>query len=103
MELDESRIPYASTVKSACDLLGLEPLSMANEGRMLVICPDEDAARALKVLQRLNPHATRIGVVQEQTRSTTRLASGHPVALRNSLGVLRPLDLQRGEQLPRIC
>jgi hydrogenase expression/formation protein HypE len=103
MVLDENRIPYASSVKSACDLLGLESLSMANEGRMLVICPDEDTARALKVLQRLNPHATRIGVVQEQTRSTTRLTSGHPVALRNSLGVLRPLDLQRGEQLPRIC
>jgi hydrogenase expression/formation protein HypE len=103
MELEENNIPYDATVQRACDLLGLEPLSMANEGRMLVICPEEDAECALKVLQKLNPLATRVGVVQERDSTTTCWGHGYPVALRNSLGVLRPLDLQRGEQLPRIC
>jgi hydrogenase expression/formation protein HypE len=103
MELEENNIPYDANVQRACDLLGLEPLSMANEGRMLVICPEEDAERALKVLQNLNPLATRVGVVQERDSTTTCWGHDYPVTLRNSLGVLRPLDLERGEQLPRIC
>lgn len=103
MELEESSIPYNSTVQSACDLLGLDPLSMANEGRMLVICPHEHSEQTLKLLQKYNQHASRIGVVQERIKATTGLIHMHPAMLRNSLGVLRPLDLQRGEQLPRIC
>ncbi len=103
MELEESSIPYNSTVQSACDLLGLEPLSMANEGRMLVICPHKHSEQTLKALQKHNQHASRIGVVQERIKATTGLIHMHPAVLRNSLGVLRPLDLQRGEQLPRIC
>jgi hydrogenase maturation factor len=76
---------------------------MANEGRMLVICPHEHSEHTLKLLQKHNQHASRIGVVQERIKATTGLIHMHPAMLRNSLGVLRPLDLQRGEQLPRIC
>jgi hydrogenase expression/formation protein HypE len=103
MELEDDAIPFHSTVQSACDLLGMDPLSMANEGRMLVICPESAVEQTLIVLQKHNRQATRIGVVQEKTATTIELRQQHPVALRNSLGVLRPLDLQRGEQLPRIC
>jgi hydrogenase expression/formation protein HypE len=76
---------------------------MANEGRMLVICPQADADRALAVLQRQHRDACRIGSVQAALAETSEIDRRHPVNLRSSLGVLRPLDLQRGEQLPRIC
>jgi hydrogenase expression/formation protein HypE len=103
MELEETSIPHDAVVQSACDLLGLDPLSMTNEGRMLVICPQNISERALELLKKHNPHATRIGVVQEPISPTADINHIHPVSLRNRLGVARPLDLQRGEQLPRIC
>ncbi len=103
MELEETSIPYDAVVQNACDLLGLDPLSMTNEGRMLVICPQNISERALKLLKKNNPHATRVGVVKEPISPTTDVNHIHPVTLRNSLGVLRPLNLERGEQLPRIC
>jgi hydrogenase expression/formation protein HypE len=103
MELEETAIPLSEPVRSACDLLGLDPLAMANEGRMLVICPQADADRALAVLQRHHLDACRIGSVQAALAETSEVDRRHPVNLRSSLGVLRPLDLQRGEQLPRIC
>lgn len=103
VELDENSIPFSEPVRNACDLLGLDPLAMANEGRMLVICPQADADRALSVLQGHQREACRIGVVQVPSALMTGVDRGHPVSLRNGLGVLRPLDLQRGEQLPRIC
>ena len=99
IELEEAAIPLHPSVNGACALLGLDPLSMANEGRMLVILPDADAATALERLRQHNPAACRVGTVRSKTTSET----GHPVLLRNTLGVLRPLDLSRGEQLPRIC
>ena len=99
IELDEAAIPFAPSVHSACELLGLDPLAMANEGRMVVICPAERAERALEYLRRHQPSASRIGTVVAKSDGTPR----HPVSLRNPLGVLRPLELGRGEQLPRIC
>ena len=103
VELEETAIPLSEPVRKVCDLLGLDPLAMANEGRMLVICPQADVDRALSVLDRCNPGASRIGSVHAPMAQTIEVDRRHPVRLRNSLGVLRPLDLQRGEQLPRIC
>ena len=99
IELDEAAIPFDPSVHSACELLGLDPLAMANEGRMVVICPAESAERALDHLRRHQPSASRIGTVVAKSDGTPR----HPVSVRNPLGVLRPLELGRGEQLPRIC
>jgi hydrogenase expression/formation protein HypE len=99
IELDEAAIPFDPSVRSACELLGLDPLAMANEGRMVVICPAESAERALEHLRRHQPSASRIGTVVAQSDGRPR----HPVSLRNPLGVLQPLELGRGEQLPRIC
>ena len=99
IEIDEEAVPLQPEVRSACEVLGLDPLAMANEGRMLVICPASDADATLAVLQQHNPCATRIGEVTHEPGSMQR----QPVVLRNRLGVLRPLDLGRGEQLPRIC
>ena len=106
IELDETAIPLHPAVAGACQLLGLDPLAMANEGRMVVLLPEGQAEQALALLQRFQPQAARIGTVGgplPQSTAPAALKQRHPVSLRSSLGVLRPLELGRGEQLPRIC
>ncbi len=103
IHLEEDAIPLHPAVRAACELLGLDPLAMANEGRMLVICGPKDAPAALQQLQARDAKARCIGVVGEPIDHQDPLSSRHPVSLRNSLGVERPLELGRGEQLPRIC
>jgi hydrogenase expression/formation protein HypE len=76
---------------------------MANEGRMLVICPAEQADTALSLLRQWQPEAALIGLVGEPLTEAPLLQRQQPVDLRNGLGVRRPLDVGRGEQLPRIC
>lgn len=97
VELDEGAIGVAPAVAAACELFGLDPLYVANEGRFLALVPEEHAARALDVLRARDDtrDAARIGVV----------VSEHPgvVVVRTSLGTRRVLDLLTGEQLPRIC
>jgi hydrogenase expression/formation protein HypE len=99
IELEEEAVPVELEVRSACNLLGLDPLSMANEGRMLVICPASEVDKALTVLRRHNAAASKVGTLKVGMNVGQHL----PVVVRNSLGILRPLDLGRGEQLPRIC
>ena len=101
--LEEGLIPLHPAVDGACQLLGLDPLAMANEGRMVVLLPEAQADQALAVLQRFQPQARRIGVVEGSLENASPLEHRHPVSLRGTLGVLRPLELGRGEQLPRIC
>jgi len=90
--LQEQAIPIAPAVEGACDLLGLDPLAMANEGRFVVFLPAGQAERALNLLRHFEPSAALIGTV-----------AGAAVLLENSLGLCRRLELGRGEQLPRIC
>ena len=103
IELNEAAIPLHPAVDGACQLLGLDPLSLANEGRMVVLLPARQADTALAVLQRFQPEACWIGSVGAGLSQAGDLERRHPVSLRGSLGVLRPLDLGRGDQLPRIC
>ena len=88
----ENAIPIAPEVDAACELLGLDPLAMANEGRFVLFLPAHQADRALAVLQRFQLSAASIGCVQ-----------GEAVLLETSLGLQRRLELGRGESLPRIC
>jgi hydrogenase expression/formation protein HypE len=88
----ENAIPIAPEVDAACELLGLDPLAMANEGRFVLFLPAHQADRALAVLQRFQPSAASIGCVR-----------GEAVLLETSLGLQRRLELGRGESLPRIC
>jgi hydrogenase expression/formation protein HypE len=88
----ENAIPIAPEVDAACELLGLDPLAMANEGRFVLFLPAHQADQALAVLQRFQPSAASIGCVQ-----------GEAVLLETSLGLQRRLELGRGESLPRIC
>lgn len=101
MTIDESLIPVREDVKGACEILGLDPLYVANEGRFIAIVPSYAIEPALQVLR---SHALdtdpllaprQIGVVSETP-------SGR-VSLQTSIGVARILDMLSGEQLPRIC
>jgi len=89
--LEEDRIPVREDVRAACELLGFDPLYVANEGRFLAFVAEGDGERAAALL----PGATVIGKVTE-TGAGAR-------TLRSVIGAARLLDLLSGEQLPRIC
>jgi hydrogenase expression/formation protein HypE len=95
--LDETQIPVTDPVRGACEILGLEPVYVANEGRFACILPEAQAARALEILRAFAPGEppARIGRV--------RPAPAGQVTLRSVIGAERILDRLSGEQLPRIC
>lgn len=95
--LDEAALPVKEEVKAACNILGLDPLYIANEGKMMVIVPEEEAAKVVEVMQGdpLGENSRIIGQVTE--------AYSGKVVLKTAVGGLRILDLLSGEQLPRIC
>jgi hydrogenase expression/formation protein HypE len=97
MTVEESAIPVSEPVRGACELLGLDPLYVANEGRFVAFVPDAQADHALGIMRRhtVSGKATRIGAVTDRCSP--------PVVLRTVLGTHRILDLLSGEQLPRIC
>lgn len=95
--IDEQSLPLSPGVRGACELLGLDPLYVANEGKLLAFVPREMADRALACLRRqaFGINAARIGEV-----------TGDPVSVvfvRSALGTLRVLDEPAGALLPRIC
>lgn len=97
VEIDERAIPVRETVRGACELLGLDPLHVANEGKVVVFVPEPDADGVLDAMRAhpLGRHATRIGRVREAPRGT--------VVVKTAIGGERILDLPYAEMLPRIC
>jgi hydrogenase expression/formation protein HypE len=95
--LDEDAIPVLPGVKGACDLLGLDPLYVANEGRVVAVVAAEEANGLLAVM-RAHPLGGQAAVIGEVTEET-----GGTLLLRTALGGTRILDMLTGEQLPRIC
>jgi hydrogenase expression/formation protein HypE len=95
--IDEARLPVRLEVQSACELLGLDPVYVANEGKAVFFVAPEAAEQVLAVLQAhpLGREAARIGQVTAQ----------HPRMLvaRTAMGANRVIPIQIGEQLPRIC
>ncbi|MGQ4597669.1 hydrogenase expression/formation protein HypE [Nocardia sp. R6R-6] len=95
--LDERCLPVPDAVRDACGLLGLDPMYVANEGKLLAFVAPEDADRVLAAMREhpLGAHAAAIG----------RCVAEHPgmVVARTALGGTRVVDLPAGEQLPRIC
>lgn len=97
VELDEAAIPLRTEVRGACEMLGLDPLYVANEGKLIAVVPSEDASRTLAAMRShpLGRHAEVVGEV----------VADHPgmVVLRSRVGGSRVVTLLAGEQLPRIC
>ena len=97
MILDEAQIAVAPAVEAACEFLGLDPLYVANEGKLVVICAPDDAERVLAALRAhpLGAAASRIGAVQADPH--------HFVQMKTRFGGRRIVEWLAGEQLPRIC
>jgi hydrogenase expression/formation protein HypE len=97
IELEETAIPIRDEVQGACEMLGLDPLYVANEGKLLAIV---DPAAAEGVLE-----AMRANALGRDARMIGRVTDSHPamVTLRTRLGTSRIVDLLSGDQLPRIC
>jgi len=97
IELDEQSIPVRDDVKGACEMLGLDPLYVANEGKLVAIVSPEAADAVLEVMRKhpLGKQAQVVGTVNEK----------HPglVTMRTALGTSRIVDMLSGDQLPRIC
>ena len=97
IEIDESATPIREEVKAFCEILGLDPLYLANEGKIVAIAPPNEADAALAAL-RAHPLGKRAAIIG-------RVHSGEPgrVTMRTVFGGRRIVDMLVGEQLPRIC
>jgi len=95
--IDEARVPVREDVRGACEILGFDPLYVANEGRFVAMVAAGDAARAVDLLARdaRCPGACVIGAVRE--------APVGAVTMKSRIGATRIVDMLTGEQLPRIC
>ena len=95
--LDEAEIPISEEVKGACEILGLDPLYVANEGKLLAIVAEEEAGPVLSAMRAhpLGKKAAVIGSVTDEHRGF--------VFMKTRIGGTRVVDMLSGEQLPRIC
>ncbi len=95
--IDERTIPVREDVQGACEILGFDPLYVANEGRLVAFVPAADADRAADLLRR-HPQCAGAAVIGHVTAGDSRL-----VTLTSRIGSSRIMDMLSGEQLPRIC
>ncbi len=97
VEIDEEAVPVHPAVRAASDMLGLDPLSIANEGKMILFVAEADAGGILDAL-RAHPRGEEAAIVGEAVE-------GHPgvVAVRTRIGSRKVLEMPHGEGLPRIC
>ncbi|MGC9064153.1 MAG: hydrogenase expression/formation protein HypE, partial [bacterium] len=97
IEIYESEIPISPSVENACNLLGLDPLYIANEGKLIAIAPKDKANKLLEIMHKF-PYGKEAKIMGEVTQE-------HPgiVILHTKLGAHRILDMLSGDPLPRIC
>ncbi len=95
--IEEDRIPVPDAVRASCELLGFDPLYVANEGKLVAVVPEPDAERVLARM-RHNQYGTRSAIIGE-------VVTEHPgrVVMLTRLGASRIVDMLAGELLPRIC
>jgi hydrogenase expression/formation protein HypE len=104
--LQESALPIIDSVASACELLGLDPLHVANEGRFVAFVPERQIKATLEVLRQFHPQAMYIGTVEHPESNLNGLntsGKGGRVILETTIGTRRLIDRLAGDQLPRIC
>ena len=97
MTIDEAAVPVQRQVEAACEFLGLDPLYVANEGKLVAIVPAAQADRLLEVM-RGHPLGRQAALIGEVTEDTHRF-----VQMRTRFGGRRIVDWLAGDQLPRIC
>lgn len=97
MLLDEASLPIGEEVKGACEILGLDPLYVANEGKLLAIVPASDVEGVLAAM-RSHPLGREAAIIGEVTAEHAGF-----VLMRTRVGGTRVVDMLSGEQLPRIC
>lgn len=97
IRISESAVPVREPVRGACEILGLDPLYLANEGLLVAVVPAVDAARALAAM-RVHPAGADAAIIGEVLRDPPGL-----VTMTTSFGGERIVDVLTGEQLPRIC
>ena len=97
IRIDEEKIPVREEVLAACEMLGFDPLYIANEGKLVAIVPEEDADKVLKAMQE-NHYGKSAAIIGE-------VRAEHPgrVVMKTCLGASRMVDMLVGDLLPRIC
>jgi hydrogenase expression/formation protein HypE len=97
MKIDEVSLPVRGPVQGTCELLGFDPLYIANEGKLIAFVPEKDAQKALAIIRRdeFGKEAMIIGDVIQKDPGK--------VFLRTAIGGVRIIDMLTGDQLPRIC
>ncbi|MBM4170426.1 MAG: hydrogenase expression/formation protein HypE [Ignavibacteria bacterium] len=97
ISIEQEKIPIAEDVKAACEILGLDPLYIANEGKLIAFVDPEVADKMLKTMRsnEFGKDSSIIGVVTNENPKT--------VIMKTSIGSNRIVDMISGEQLPRIC
>ncbi|HEX78428.1 MAG TPA: hydrogenase expression/formation protein HypE [Dehalococcoidia bacterium] len=97
IRIEEARVPVREAVQAACELLGFDPLYVANEGKLVAVVAPEDAERVLAAMKG-NRYGAQAAIIGEVTAQ-------HPgrVVMKTLLGASRLLDMLVGELLPRIC
>jgi hydrogenase expression/formation protein HypE len=103
INIEETEIPILEQVSGACEILGLDPLYVANEGRFVAIVPSSQADKALKIIQAESPNrkCRIIGEVRNPVKANGGFRG--MVTLTTKIGSSRLIDMLSGEQLPRIC
>ena len=97
IKIDESAIPVREDVAAACEILGLDPLYVANEGRFAAFIPKKDQEKTLAIMRK-HPLGKGTCVIGEVSNDTEIL-----VTMKSKIGATRIVDMLSGEQLPRIC
>lgn len=97
LAVEEKAIPVREDVHAACEMLGLDPLLVANEGRFVALVAPADAERAMQLMRRYTV-AGEAAVIGQVHASAEAL-----VTIKSTIGAARILDMPGGEQLPRIC
>lgn len=97
VEIDETTLPLRAEVAGVCEILGLDPLYLANEGRLVLFCPADQAEAALAAMRAAPAGEGSVAIGRALPRQN------HLVTLRTGLGGSRIVDMLVGEQLPRIC
>lgn len=97
IELDESSIPVRPVVAAACEILGLDPLQVANEGKLLAIVPADEADRVLAAMRAHDHGREAVAIGRAVARHSGM------VVMRTAIGGTRVIPMPLGEQLPRIC